>query len=189
MTVEIVPDEYAGNPYEEWDNLSRPIILSRKWRYGTGRYDLSECTTWDEVLAAIGRVDGPLAYVGYIHGIDHSGLHLWLTESEEGPDVPDYCWDGGLYGVLVVSRDDVLREYGAARLTPKLRAEAARIAASEFRAFSQWMEGDVWGYQITDDDGELIDSCGGLYGREYAEQEAESAMRAIEARDQTLATV
>lgn len=44
--------------------------------------------------------------------------------------------------------------------------------------WNQYLSGDVWGYTIIDDDGLVVDSCGGIYGRDEAVAEAEAASMA-----------
>ena len=47
---------------------------------------------------------------------------------------------------------------------------------SVIETFNMYLSGDIWGYRIVTDDGETLDSLWGIYGREYAEQEAEKAL-------------
>jgi hypothetical protein len=50
------------------------------------------------------------------------------------------------------------------------------VLAGEVKTFDQYLRGDVYGYVVTDPDGNEVDSCWGLYGIEDAEQEARSAL-------------
>ena len=43
--------------------------------------------------------------------------------------------------------------------------------------YLRYLEGDVWGFEIYDDEnGHVIDSCWGFYGREYCEQRAQEML-------------
>ena len=45
---------------------------------------------------------------------------------------------------------------------------------SEVKQYSQYLEGDVYGFAIEDPDGNDMDSCWGFYGHAYCLQEAKS---------------
>jgi hypothetical protein len=47
---------------------------------------------------------------------------------------------------------------------------------SEVDTYNQYITGEVYYYAITDADGEIVESCGGYYGREYAEQDGAEAL-------------
>jgi hypothetical protein len=57
---------------------------------------------------------------------------------------------------------------------PEWIAEALR---GELKVWAQYVEVDVYGVVVKDSDGEVVDSCWGLYGSEYAEEEAETMLR------------
>ena len=46
----------------------------------------------------------------------------------------------------------------------------------ELRVWAQYLEGDVYGYSVEDSRGETVDSLWGLYGWEYAREEAARAL-------------
>ena len=45
---------------------------------------------------------------------------------------------------------------------------------SEIETYSPYLNGDVHGYIISNESGDEVDSCFGIYGYDNAEQEAES---------------
>lgn len=56
--------------------------------------------------------------------------------------------------------------------------EALRLnMVAEIGTWTQWAQGDVYGYSVTSPAGAEVDSCGGFYGLEYAVEEADSALR------------
>jgi hypothetical protein len=50
---------------------------------------------------------------------------------------------------------------------------------SEVEEFNQFLNGQVYGYDIEDEDGDVVDSCWGIYGLEYCESEARSTAETI----------
>ena len=93
----------------------------------------------------------------YIHG----GVSLALAG--EG-NFPDRQWDVSQCGFVFVSK-----------LSWRLSKSARKQAVSWLETWNQYLSGDVWRYVIEDEDGNEIDSCSGMYGKEYCEQEAKTA--------------
>ena len=108
---------------------------------------------------AEGLPDSPLKWWTFpLYAYIHSGVRLSLS--------PFSCpWDSGQIGQVYVAKD-----------TARTCKRAERIAESYVATWNQYLEGDVWGYQI-EADGEVVDSCWGIYGRETAEKEALEALR------------
>lgn len=93
----------------------------------------------------------------------HSGVVLAL--SGEGR-FPDRQWDVSQLGMVFVAK----KEW-------RLSKSARKAALSKVEEWNQYLSGDVWGFVIEDENGNHVDSCWGFYGREYAEQEAKSALQ------------
>ena len=47
----------------------------------------------------------------------------------------------------------------------------------EVKTYDQYLTGDVWGYIIEDDSGEVLDSCWGFFGHDYCEEEAKAQLK------------
>jgi len=111
---------------------------------------------------------------------DHSGTCYRAAESN-----PFHCpWDSGLFGFIYVSREDVRREYGVKRISPQLRAKVLEILKQEVKTYSAWANGEVYGFTVTDSEGEQIDSCWGFIGEpEYALSEGMDSARATAGED------
>lgn len=97
----------------------------------------------EEALKNIGKeVDGKKYFPVYM--LDHSGYTL-----SEHPF--NDRWDSGLLGVVIV--DSKIGDPDAL-----FRAHFAELKAV--------MEGDVYGFQILNELGEVVDSCGGFFGKD-----------------------
>jgi hypothetical protein len=96
-----------------------------------------------------------------VYGYDHSGVSLALK--------PFSCqWDSGVYGVVAVRRPSRGgRWYRREKFFDYLEGCLGSLVC--------WINGDVYQYAVEDDHGVLLDSCGGLYGREYAKDVAEAS--------------
>jgi hypothetical protein len=115
--------------------------------------------------------------------LDHSGLAMRVGRSFA--DVDPGEWDSGLIG-FIFDTDKGRDETG---VEPEDVEQALR---SEVEEYDRWLQGDVWSYVIErlvtcshgDEHAEIVDSCGGYIGHEYAEQEALRAM-AWEIKEET----
>lgn len=54
----------------------------------------------------------------------------------------------------------------------EVRANAAEVIKAELNEFEDYVEGNVFGIVIEDDEGDIVDSCCGFYGYDYAKEEA-----------------
>ena len=81
-------------------------------------------------------------------------------------------WDCGVVGMMFCSRDDIKK---AGLQTAK---QAMKIMEAELDEFSQYCNGEVYCYEITDESGEDVESCGGFLGMDYALVEARSVIKA-----------
>lgn len=145
----IVEDEDCESPRTSCDNFGKMHLKHN-------RYALPlECSYEDVQKAYI-----KLPVYAYIH----SGITL-STSNESYPF--NDRWDSGLLGWIVAFKNDILKEYSCKRITKKIKEKAIALLKAEVEEYSKYLEGDCWGWQIRQD-GEVIDSCYGYIGKEYA---------------------
>jgi hypothetical protein len=103
---------------------------------------------------------------------EHSGVVYVAADSN-----PFGClWDSGQAGVIFALKADVRKEYGVTRVDAKTRAKALQVLQGEVQTYSQWANGEVYGYTITGEAGEEVDSCWGFIGDlDYVRDEAKAA--------------
>lgn len=92
------------------------------------------------------------------------------------------CWpdeDGA--GFTYATRAEIFKEYGGKVLTKKKREQAVKLLTAECETYSQWAEGDVYGYVIEHENGDEVDggSCWGFYGIKYAKEEMKSMLECV----------
>ena len=114
-------------------------------------------------------------------------------------------WDSGQVGMIVASKEQVRKHFMIKTITPKQRQRALDALDSEVAEYSQYLEGDVYGFRVlevpdhiieeyySDDydlqevveyidpkDCEEVESCWGFYGDKYAIEEAKDMVAYLE---------
>lgn len=158
-TLRILTDDSPESP-ADWENLGQIAYCSDRYTLGTERVSRDRL---DEIAEGIkdGSLIG-LPVFAYVHGA--------ATISTSPFSCP---WDSGQCGFVYCKASDAEDEWAG---DPHFRANAIRALSGEVKTFDQYLRGDVYGYTITDKDGDVVDSCWGYYGIEYAEQEALSVL-------------
>lgn len=162
-TVKIIADTDAESPYS-WDaNDNGLFIVTTHNRYFELLHDGLDAGDLVEDKEFCKRY-----WVFPIRAYIHSGVALSLSSSGQFSDP----WDSGQIGFVFAAKDEW--KY---RTRERKRCVSAFKAASTYvETWNQYLRGDVWGYEISDADGEFVDSCWGFYGLEYAKQEATGAV-------------
>lgn len=154
FTINIEQDDMPENP-REWDNLGTMVCFH-------SRYNLGDKHTYDSVEAFIeDRKKTDILLPLYLY--DHSGLTMKTASFND-------IWDSGQVGFIYTSKEKVLENFIKKELTPALIKKAKEVLKCEVEIYTQFLEGDVWGYTIEG----LDDSCWGFYGQESALEEAKS---------------
>lgn len=166
-TIKIWQDDDPQNP-RDWDNLS--IMLCKHRRLALGdRYAERYFVGVDA------KSKSHLVVPLYLY--EHSGITMSTT--------PFSCpWDSGQVGIAVVTKERMLKEYSCKRISKAIRAKALARVEQEVRTYDQYLRGACYGYTVEYQDGEEVDSLGGIYQNEDPADEAgylmQTAMDAIE---------
>ena len=88
--------------------------------------------------------------------LDHSGLAM-RTVSFHDP------WDSGQVGWIYVSKEDALKAFEAAEMTPKIREMIKKALRDEVEIYDAYLRGECYGYELYEK-GELKESCWGFIG-------------------------
>ncbi len=181
--LRIIHDESPESP-REWDNLGKMICCH-------GNYSLGDKQI-EGKLAQMREIISDLNIEAYIEGIDPDYLDdedklQEFIEAKEGAVVlPLYLydhsgitmnttgfscrWDSGQVGWIYVSKERIIEEYGDA--SEESLEKARKVLESEVRTYAQYLEGDVYGFNVIKKDTcsfgheheETLDSCWGFYG-------------------------
>lgn len=188
-TIEVRQDEINESPRKDFDHLATMVCEHSRYNLGDGDMsllvnELQSDPRWkDSYDDPDGRwyidTSNPSEVLdlaerwGYelmdLFLYDHSGLSM-STSRFSCP------WDSGQVGVIYVSPEKMRKEWSVDRLTNAVREKVRRLMESEVETYDQYLQGDVWGFNITDPEGEDMDGCWGFYGLEYMSQEIASTI-------------
>ena len=195
--VELFYDDQVENPRTSWDHVATMVCSHRRYQLG------DEQATWDDWAAEqlnryfpdemdrqydlensdnpndwtkadayykhlIGRLDEVMEIMP-LYLYDHSGITISTGPFSCG-------WDSGQVGIIYMTREQILTQFGGKLLTKKKRHQAQELMRDEVDEYDQYLTGDVYGYVVTDPNGDEVDSCWGYFGYKLAEQEAKAAL-------------
>ena len=157
VVVSIDPEPQSPR---EWDNIGTVVIHNRS------RYAFADETADMHELLNLESDKNHISLPIYLY--DHSGITINTTGFA--------CrWDSGQVGVIYCTKADAIREFGNKVCTAKVRDKALKVLKAEIEELDQYIQGDVYGYQVFDPSGEVVDSCWGYYGdADYCLKEGES---------------
>lgn len=148
--IKVLQDDDAESP-REWDNLGTMACWHRGYTLGDVQPRQSPAE-WLKENAPPGSVVLPL----YLY--DHSGITM-RTSAFSCP------WDSGQVGWIICTPDAIRAEYKKKRISKKLRADVERILKGEVSTYDDYLTGNVWGFQVSDDSSVAPgDSCWGFVG-------------------------
>ena len=142
-TIKIETDHSPSNPRVDHDNVG--VMYCEHGRYELGDRRADDPRTLPKKTIAI---SAPI----YLY--DHSGL----TVSHGAFSCQ---WDSGQIGMHYITVAKADKEWGKGKWTIK---QLENLLKSELEIYDHYLQGNVWGYVIEDEDGETTDSCWGFYG-------------------------
>jgi hypothetical protein len=174
--VKLVQDTDPMNP-REWDEGIMGTMVCFHKRYDLGdKTDLKSenFSGWAEMKTYLEEELGANIIIP-LYLLDHSGL--WMRAGRNFSDVDSGGWDSGCVGFIYTTPKCIRDMYGIKHITAKKFTQAENELYQEVRTYSDYLEGDVCGYVVEDEEGETVESCWGYYGeegRKYALSEAKS---------------
>lgn len=159
FTISVELDTNPEDP-RSWDNFGTMICYHPHYNLGD-KHKLSM-----EEAGKIYHNKNVVALPLFLY--DHSGITISTT--------PFSCpWDSGQIGFIYVTKDDVRKEFG--RITKKVLEKVNKCLESEVKVYDEYLRGDVYCFTVENDEGEIIDSCGGFFGDgDYCFEEAKRAI-------------
>lgn len=168
QVLEIHTDDDAESP-RQWDNLGKMLCKHRNYLLGDVQVESA-----DEVNQILEDDEAVIQMPLYL--IDHSGISMSTNDYNDK-------WDSGCVGIIYTTRKDVLdcftgynsktnkRMPMKKRLTKKMLERAKEILKSEVKTYSEYLEGNVYGYILynkskcdhNEEHLEHEDSCFGYY--------------------------
>lgn len=195
LTIKIEQDDDPSgmNPVEDWDMLGKQVYWHRRmnlghcWNetnkyspeewfidqlehsveYGTKEYDRIENANLEGLLKMFEKQNLILPVSAYEHG----GITISASGRRAGWD----SFDSGQLGFVYVSHEDIKKHFQAKRLTKNVLKRAEECLIAEVSEYDDYLNGNVWGYIISDESEENLESCWGFLGDyKYCLEEARS---------------
>lgn len=176
VVLKIYVDEDSESP-RNWDNLGTMVCWHSRYNLGDPHNYRDPDDFWfylaEEISGSTYRTEQMTprqreeyvrknAIILPLYLYDHSGLTMRTY--------PFSCpWDSMQVGWIYVTKAKVREEYGVKRVTKKVRERVIAVLEAEVETYSQWLEGDVYGFVLEDTQGNHIDSCWGFYGTDWME--------------------
>lgn len=157
--AEIIRDDFSYSPRED-DCLGTLIALHDS-------YDISDHSDWTKKQIEVwsNRKD-ILCLPVYMY--EHSQVAL--------STMPFSCkWDSGQVGIIFVSHKDIIEQYGELNLEL-----ATEVLKGEVEEYSQYLNGESFGYIINNDSGDEIDSCWGFIGYDNIQEIVNQELNSLE---------
>jgi hypothetical protein len=161
LTLNIFQDEYADSP-RNWDNLGKMVCFHRRYNLGDKHdFNSDDFDGWDEFKKYLIQNEGAVVILP-LYLYDHSGITMNTTGFSCG-------WDSGQVGFIYATREQILKEYGCKKITKKIKEKVENILKGEVKDFDQYITGDVYGFELLDENDETLDSCSGFFGYDFKE--------------------
>lgn len=151
-TVSVYWDDCAENPREWGGNVGK--LVSPREKYFKNEVPINSNIYGEYWLDA-----KEYAAVFPLYVLDHSGVNFSIGYAAN----PWGHWDCFQCGWIVVEKDE-MRARGWKRLSKKRRDQLREWIAGELETYSDYCNGAVYYYTVTDPDGNEVDACGGYYG-------------------------
>jgi hypothetical protein len=179
-TIHIQADDSPESP-REWDNAGVMVCWHKRYNLGDEQprqdfrdwlpqfmtsnceklsdheYNNADNLTIEQVWNAINRefIFLPL----YLY--DHSGISIstssFVGRSHHGD------WDSGQVGYIYISKKQAVKEWGNKLFTKKVEEKTVNYLVNEVKTYDDYLTGNVYGFIIEDQNGEMLDSCWGCY--------------------------
>ena len=158
--LKIIQDNNPLNPRTEWDNLGTMVCFHNRYSLGDKNhgFDSANYDSWSVLEKDIQKNhDAVIILPLYLY--DHSGITISTK--------PFSCrWDSGQIGFIFVSKKVLRNVYGKKRISKKLIGEVTKYLENEVDTYDDYLTGNVWGFEVTNDKDEIINSCWGFFGED-----------------------
>ncbi len=162
-TLQIVRDENPRNPRED-DTFSTMLCFHSGYNLGDNlSYNKNDYGGWDSIYREIMKVERPLI-IKTLYMYDHGGVAI-STE-------PFSCrWDSGQLGYVWISQnhiDSIGCHMQDSETWHDYIARLDKYLENEVQEYDDYINGNVYGFTIVDEDENILDSCYGFIGDDFS---------------------
>lgn len=160
-TLKIFRDDNPESP-RTWDNLTKVILFKNQRGLGdTHSLKQSDYSDWESNKKGVMKAYD-VAIIKPVYMYSHSGQTISTTAFS--------CpWDSWQCGWIIVTKEDLRKEYSIKRVTSKYLQFGEEVLKGEIQVLDQFLGGDVYGFEVLDKDNMCEDSCWGFYGSNIQE--------------------
>lgn len=170
-TCRVVYDPDPTSP-DDWDTLGTIYANSRN--HNPQNHTLDEIMVEESDDAGL-HIDPNYLFVR-IYAYEHGGIALHAASG------PIKCgWDEYLFGVMAVHKDKAAKEFGDMTNVENYE-KAMKCLEAEVEDWDMYYQGEVFGYEVLDEDDCVVDSCWGFYGYEGAKEAMQEGIGIIDYR-------
>lgn len=161
LSVDIVPDFFCDSPRENCEHDS--VIFSNHRHYNPDNRSIEELLDENGNLRTR-ELDKDYIYLP-IYAYEHSGIALSTERTGCFAD----RWDSGMFGIIAISKASVRKNWCVKRISKKMRENVCSCLKAEVAELSAWYNGECYGYEVMNSDGDCLESCYGYIGYESIE--------------------
>ena len=161
LRIEIECDEHASSPRSiNYQELSSVFVTG-------GRSYLGD----ERMTERFNNIDDAVACWAKNRGIQKNYMLWWPVYKYEHGSVdlsltPYSCaFDSGIVGFIYESKAALRKEFGVKRIGNKFIAKIEKRIKGELLELTSYANGEVYEVLIYDADDDVINSCGGVYGK------------------------
>ena len=133
------------------------------------RYDLGDKHDWPM------NREGYLAFMEFLkkndktilalplYLYDHSGLRIKVGSFQGLLPQGHAEFDTMKVGYIYIEKKKVLKEFGVKKWNQRIRDWAIGVLESEVKTYDDYLSGNIFGFEVKDQEGEDLDSCWGFY--------------------------
>ena len=171
--IKLIQDESPQNPQTEWDNLGTMVCWHKRYDLGD-KHNIrhEDFAGWDDIEAhLIKEYDACVVLPLYLY--DHSGITMRTYSFNDR-------WDSGQVGFIYISKEKVRKEYSVKHITKTLIEKITKYLESEVSTYDDYLTGNVCGFSVEDEEGDVVDSCWGFYGDDGRKEAMSNAKNVID---------
>ena len=199
LKISIIHDDDNSGP-RDWDNIGTMACFHSSYSIGDekSKHGFSSIGELLRHCVKSGAVFLPIYLRDWSH---YQQIHTDLSDMvklklnaaclDSGAEDHEYEYlcealKENMIGIIFCDAEKIVKEYGDD--SGESRLKALECMKGEIETYNQWLSGDVYGYVIERENTcdkcatckpETLDSLWGMYGLDYALQEAKSQARAI----------
>jgi hypothetical protein len=153
-TIQISHDDFSMHPRTDFDNLGSMVMFHNRYNLpNEGSYNKNDFNSWAELEKDIIRKED-IAVIIPVYMYEHSGVVL----NTNGFSCP---WDSGQVGFIFISKAKARTECSWKQITKTRRERLEKHLIGEVEVYSQYLNGDVYGYTVLNEEGEEIEAVDG----------------------------